>query len=85
MSPYIQMTLARDRQNMLLADAEAARLARQARAERRQHSTPATRRSVLRHTLAWLPPAWSRLLTRRGATGRAALRNLPAMADREVA
>jgi hypothetical protein len=80
------MTLARERQNMLLADAEAARLARQARAHRRQHRTPATRRSLLRHTLPWLPPAWSRLLTRRGAlSSRAALRNLPAMADREVA
>ena len=85
MSPYIQLTLARERQNMLLADAEAARLARQARAQRRQHRTPATRRSLLRHALPWLPPAWSRLLTGRGATGRATLRNLPAMADREVA
>ena len=72
MSPYIQLTLARERQNMLLADAEAARLARQARAQRRQHSTPVARRPLLRHALAWLPPAWPRLLTRRPAAASVA-------------
>ena len=65
MSPYIQATLARERQNMLLAEAEADRLARQARVQRRQHSTPAVRRSLPRQALAWLPSAWRRLFTRR--------------------
>jgi hypothetical protein len=72
MSPYIHLTLARERQNMLLADAEAARLAKQARAQRRQHSTPATRTSLLRRALPLLPPTWSRLLTRRPASASVA-------------
>ena len=65
MSPYIHEALARERQNMLLAEAEADRLARQARAQRHQHSPPAVRRLLPRRPLAWLPPAWSRLFTRR--------------------
>jgi hypothetical protein len=64
MSPYIHEALARERQNMLLAEAEAARCARQARAHRRQHGAPAARGSLLCRAPAWLL-AWRRLLTRR--------------------
>ena len=69
MSPYIQEALARERQNMLLAEAEAARCARQARAHRRQHGAPATRGSLLCRAPAWLLPAWRRLLTPRPEGG----------------
>jgi len=41
--PYIQAALARERQNMLLTEAEGARRARQARTQRHQRGTPATR------------------------------------------
>ena len=60
--PYVHAALARDRQNMLLAEAEAARLAKQARTRHRQRGTSASRRSPLRWTPAWLPSAWRRLL-----------------------
>lgn len=43
--PDIHAALGRERQNTLLADAEAARTARQARLHRRQAATPARRRS----------------------------------------
>src|SRR5215831_5280364 len=43
--PAIRATLGRERQNTLLAEAEAARTARQARLYRRQAATPARRRS----------------------------------------
>ena len=69
MSPYIQEALARERQNMLLAEAEAARCARQARAHRRQQGTRATRGSLLGRAPAWLLPTWRRLLTRRPEGG----------------
>jgi hypothetical protein len=88
--PYIQAALARERQNMLLAAAEGARRASQARTQRHQRGTPATRRSLLRWTPAWLPWAWDRPLTRppesaSGATGsRAALHDRSAIADGEV-
>ena len=72
MSPYIQEALARERQNMLLAEAEAARCARQARAHRRQHGAPATRGSLLCRAPAWLLPTWRRLLTRRPEGGELA-------------
>jgi hypothetical protein len=62
--PYMPMALARERQDTLLAEAEAVRLARQARVHRRSHGTPGSRRSPLR-VQGWLL-AWSRLLTRRG-------------------
>jgi hypothetical protein len=65
MSPYIHETLARERQQMLLAEAAADRHARQARAQRRQHGAPATCGSPLRRRPAWLPLSWRRLLTRR--------------------
>ena len=72
MSPYIQEALARERQNMLLAEAEAARCARQARAHRRRHGAPATRGSLLGRAPAWLLPTWRRLLTRRPEGGELA-------------
>jgi hypothetical protein len=63
--PYIQTALARDRQDMLLAEAQAVRLARQARAHRRSGGAPANHRSPFGRTSAWLSAAWSRLLTQR--------------------
>jgi hypothetical protein len=45
--PYIRAALGRERLNTLLADAEAARTARQARLHRRQAATPARRGSPL--------------------------------------
>jgi hypothetical protein len=89
--PYVQAALVRDRQNMLLAEAEAARLAKQARSRRHQRGTPAIRRPPLRWTLAWLPWAWNRLLTRRQESaygafcGGAALHDRPATAGGEAA
>lgn len=68
--PYIPAALARERQDTLLAEAEAVRRARQARLHRRGHGAPAHRRSPLR-ARAWLL-AWGRLLTRRPAAGSAA-------------
>ena len=61
--PSIHAALARERQNMLLAEAEAVRLARQAQSHRRRRGTPAVRRSPLRRAPHWLPSEWSRLLT----------------------
>lgn len=49
--PYIREQLARERHNTMLADAEATRLAKQARAHRRRNSTPAVRGSLFR----WIP------------------------------
>ena len=48
---YLDMhaALGRERQNMLLAEAGAARAARQARSRRRRAATPARRRSPLRY------------------------------------
>ena len=60
--PSIHAALTRERQNKLLAEAEAGRLARQARSHRRRRGTSAVRRSPLRRAPHWLPPAWSRLL-----------------------
>jgi hypothetical protein len=56
--PYIHAALARERQDTLLAEAEAVRRARQARSYRRGHGTLAGRRSPLR-ARGWLL-AWSR-------------------------
>jgi hypothetical protein len=61
--PYMPAALARERQDTLLAEAEAVRQARQARSYRREHGAPASRRSPLRAG-GWLL-AWSRLLSRR--------------------
>ena len=63
--PYIHTALARERQDMLLAEAQAVRLARQARAHRRNGGTPASHRSPFRRTSAWLLAARSRLLNQR--------------------
>jgi hypothetical protein len=67
--PYIPAALARERQDTLLAEAEAVRRARQARSYRRGHGTPAHRRSPLR-ARGWLL-AWGRVLARRPAAGSA--------------
>ena len=88
--PYIQAALARERQNMLLAEAEAVRPARQARSYRRRRGTPITRRSSSRRIPDWLLATWTRLLTsqpgsRSETTGRRAeLYNGSAVAGREV-
>jgi hypothetical protein len=68
--PYIPAAIARERQDTLLAEAEAIRRARQARSYRRGHGTPSGRRSPLR-ARGWLL-AWSRLVIRRPAAGSAA-------------
>jgi hypothetical protein len=67
--PYMPMALARGRQDTLLAEAEAIRLARQARVHRRGQPAAGGRRSPLR-AQGWLL-AWSRLLTRRPRAGSA--------------
>ena len=55
--PDIRIALGRERQNTLLADAEAARTARQARLHRRQAATPARRGSPL-HAGRPQAPRW---------------------------
>jgi len=82
--PYVQAALARDRQNMLLAQAQAARLAKQARTRHHQRGTPASRRSPLRWTPSWLPSAWSRLLTRWAESASAASSSRAAQYDRSA-
>jgi hypothetical protein len=63
--PRIHSALARERQNTLLAEAQATHQARQARVHRRWHGTPAARRSPIRRTARRLSSAWGRLLTSR--------------------
>jgi hypothetical protein len=63
--PDILTALVRDRQNMLLAKAEARRRATQARSHRRSRGTPPLRGPLFRRAAVWLLPAWSRLLNRR--------------------
>jgi len=60
--PHFHAALARERQDMLLAEAQADHRARQARSHHRR-ATMATRRSPFRWFPGWLPPAWRRLLT----------------------
>ena len=74
--PYALAASVRDRQNMLLADAEGARWARQAPARHHQRGTPATRRSPLRWTPGWLASARSRLLTRRAESAAVAAKGV---------
>jgi len=61
--PHVLAALARERQNMLLAEAEAARLANRARVHRRR-STPVARSSPSLRPQRWLSPAWRRLFRR---------------------
>ena len=63
--PYMHTALARERQDTLLAVAQAAHLAREARAYRRRQAGTAARRARFRRASGWLPSAWSRLLTSR--------------------
>ena len=63
--PYMHAALARERQDTLLAEAHARRLAKEARAHRRGQADPADRGARFRRASAWLPSAWSRLLTSR--------------------
>jgi len=63
--PYMSTALARERQDTLLAEAQAARLAREARAHRRGRAGTGARGARLRRASGWLPSAWSRLLTSR--------------------
>ena len=57
--------LARERQDTMLAEAQAAHLAREARAYRRGQAGTAARGARFRRAPGWLPSAWSRLLTSR--------------------
>ena len=63
--PHMHAALARERQNTMLAEAQAARLAREARAYRRGQAGPPGRGARFRRASGWLPSAWSRLLTSR--------------------
>jgi hypothetical protein len=63
--PYIHAALARERQETLLAEAQAAHLAREARSHRRGHAGTAGRGARFRLAAGWLPSAWSRLLASR--------------------
>ena len=63
--PYIHAALARERQDMLLAEAQAAHGAREARAYRRRQASTAPRRARFRWASGWLPSAWNRLPTSR--------------------
>ena len=63
--PYMHAALARERQDTMLAKAQAAHLASEARAYRRGHADAAARGARCRRASGWLPSAWSRLLTSR--------------------
>jgi len=63
--PYMSMALLRERQDRMLAEAQTARLAKEARAHRRRHASTAPRGARFRRASGWLPSAWSRLLTSR--------------------
>ena len=63
--PDMHAALARERQDTMLAKAQAAHLAREARAYRRGYADPAARGARFRRASGWLPSAWSRLLTSR--------------------
>lgn len=82
--PYTQAALAHERQNMLLAEAEAVRRARQARSQRRQRGRPATHRSPLRWIPAWLASARGRPLTRRPESALAAFSSRGVLPDRSA-
>jgi hypothetical protein len=63
--PYLHAALVRERQDRLLAEAQAAHLAREARAHRRGQASTAAHGARFRRASGWLPSAWSRLLTSR--------------------
>ena len=63
--PHMHAALARERQDTLLAEAQAAHRARAARAYRRSQATTVPRRARFRWASGWLPSAWSRLPTSR--------------------
>jgi RimJ/RimL family protein N-acetyltransferase len=69
---HIQAALAAERRRGLLAEAEAARLARQARSSRQWPSMPAARRRPLRRLAGWLSPGW-RSGPRHAARGKPAV------------
>jgi RimJ/RimL family protein N-acetyltransferase len=58
MNDHIQAALAAERRRDLLAEAEAARQARQARSHRQWPGMPAARRWPLRRLAGWLLPGW---------------------------
>ena len=62
LSPHIHAALAHERHQTFLAQAEAGRLARQARSHRQQAGASGARRSPLRRRPAWLHPGRSRVL-----------------------
>jgi hypothetical protein len=62
--PHMHAALARERQDTLLAEAQAAHLAKEARAYRRNTISTGGRGARFRRASGWLPSAWSRLLTR---------------------
>jgi hypothetical protein len=63
--PHIHAALARERQDTLLAEAQAAHLAREARSHRREHATATARGARPHWASGWLTSAWSRLLASR--------------------
>ena len=72
MHDHIQAALAAERRRDLLAAAEAARRAKQARSHRQRPAVPATRRRPLRGPIGWLLPGW-RSGPRHAASGKPAL------------
>jgi|SRR6266487_1357250 len=77
MNYYIYLALARGRSSALLAEAEAAGRAKQARRYRKRAGVSGARRSPLRRLFRWLRPALSlwRAWTGRAAGGRVVLRD----------
>jgi RimJ/RimL family protein N-acetyltransferase len=73
-NPYIRFALGRERQKTLLAEAETARQARQARLHRQQADTPGARRWPPRRHPDWLWARRSRLL---GHWPRSAMKGRP--------
>jgi len=61
--PYPHAALARERQETLLAEAQATHRAREARLRRRARGTRAGHESSSRRVFGRLVPAWGRLLT----------------------
>jgi hypothetical protein len=83
-APFLRPALARVQHNMLLAEAEAGRRARQARLARRRRGMLASSGSLLRWPPDWLPSASSRPSTRRPGPARAATGAPAALPDRSA-